>query len=392
MAYGYRNKIIDELLHSLTLAMDMRTSYLLQSFDSRFQPYVKYLLLERQKEITWKNEPLQILDPCSGRFPTGLHDTLKVDRFKLKIPYAEQYLLWEVLFDPGHWREPPDFIFNAEDDDFYPPLENIKSIVNWDWSRKEGLAEIVAELLELYKEYQLERASTNINLQRHLRSLLAESPKDMQIIINRTERGLGVTNILVKVVLNYSSLPAYLQQGNPGQDSAVLHAQFPYPDSVSARVQLFLSPAVEAAFGGSSKLQVPIFQPGILLGEYFVMITQLLKRQVQLISDGFDKRKDYISAFVSYFGKAVLEYDVKTFTKVVLLLEWNDFFFTFTVELPLYFPMEHPTFLFKSVYHNQNRKPYVEKHKDFPYSPRWPGTEMAKRAGCHQRLSKILSQ
>lgn len=52
-----------------------------------------------------------------------------------------------------------------------------------------------------------------------------------------------------------------------------------------------------------------------------------------------------------------------------------------TVDLPLYFPRDQPTLTFQSVYHFTNSgQLYSQVEKSYPYSPRWDGNEMAKRA------------
>lgn len=57
------------------------------------------------------------------------------------------------------------------------------------------------------------------------------------------------------------------------------------------------------------------------------------------------------------------------------------FFFFFSVDLPLYFPRDQPTLTFQSVYHFTNSgQLYSQAQKNYPYSPRWDGNEMAKRA------------
>lgn len=107
----------------------------------------------------------------------------------------------------------------------------------------------------------------------------------------------------------------------------------------------------------------------------------------------------------------MVEYDAEGFTKLTLLLMWKDFCFlvhgrrdththTHTsgqdvrspgicspalllllVDLPLYFPRDQPTLTFQSVYHFTNSgQLYSQVQKSYPYSPRWDGNEMAKRA------------
>lgn len=51
------------------------------------------------------------------------------------------------------------------------------------------------------------------------------------------------------------------------------------------------------------------------------------------------------------------------------------------MDLPLYFPRDQPTLTFQSVYHFTNSgQLYSQVQKSYPYSPRWDGNEMAKRA------------
>uniref|UniRef100_A0A2D4I8M6 BRISC and BRCA1-A complex member 2 n=1 Tax=Micrurus lemniscatus lemniscatus TaxID=129467 RepID=A0A2D4I8M6_MICLE len=57
------------------------------------------------------------------------------------------------------------------------------------------------------------------------------------------------------------------------------------------------------------------------------------------------------------------------------------------VDLPLYFPRDQPTLTFQSVYHFTNSgELYSQAQKNYPYSPRWDGNEMAKRAKAYFKL------
>ncbi|GFR69058.1 BRCA1-A complex subunit BRE-like [Elysia marginata] len=303
----------------------------IKKFDILIRPYLDCLLSQPNDHINLTSDPLRITDCFGGCLYSSTKDQPKCDRFTLKIPYAQQILSWQVIFDTSNLKEPPDFIFDAEDHDFHPSLADINSLVCWDWQNRESLAAVVAELLEHYRDYQLDRASSNSTLQRHLRSLLAHSPPDLQIIVNRAERGLGTLNCLMKVAVDFSNIPTYLVSENPGQHCAILHVCIPYPESSNIQAQLYLTSSVENAFGGSTKLRIPAFHSGMMMGDYFANVKALLENQVKLISEGFEKRKDYIAAFINHFGKSVLEYDMQSFTKITLLWEWNDFFFTFTV-------------------------------------------------------------
>ncbi|KAJ7402322.1 BRCA1-A complex subunit BRE [Pitangus sulphuratus] len=195
------------------------------------------------------------------------------------------------------------------------------------------------------------------------------------------------------------------------------------------------------ALGGSSALHIPAFPGGGCLIDYVPQVCQLLTNKVQYVIQGYHKRREYIAAFLSHFGTGVVEYDAEGFTKLTLLLMWKDFCFLvhsllllllafsahqdglflsleevimessshqdhypigffhgrskipeqpkvcsqeLRVDLPLYFPRDQPTLTFQSVYHFTNSgQLYSQAQKNYPYSPRWDGNEMAKRAKAY---------
>ncbi|KAF7254393.1 BRISC and BRCA1-A complex member 2 [Varanus komodoensis] len=139
-----------------------------------------------------------------------------------------------------------------------------------------------------------------------------------------------------------------------------------------------------SALGGSSALHIPAFPGGGCLIDYVPQVCQLLTNKVQYVIQGYHKRREYIAAFLSHFGTGVVEYDAEGFTKLTLLLMWKDFCFLVHIDLPLYFPRDQPTLTFQSVYHFTNSgELYSQAQKNYPYSPRWDGNEMAKRAKAY---------
>ncbi|KAK7806202.1 hypothetical protein U0070_017542 [Myodes glareolus] len=61
------------------------------------------------------------------------------------------------------------------------------------------------------------------------------------------------------------------------------------------------------------------------------------------------------------------------------------------IDLPLFFPRDQPTLTFQSVYHFTNSgQLYSQAQKNYPYSPRWDGNEMAKRAKLVQTFKTHL--
>ncbi|PVD26678.1 hypothetical protein C0Q70_14356 [Pomacea canaliculata] len=371
----------------------------LDNFDPKIRHFVEYVMLKG--EISMFPGSVNIYDAHSG-CPAGMNKG-RLDRFKMSIPYAGRSVAWEIIFDCTRPTEPPDFIFGTEHEDFLPPMNEIESLLYWDANRRESLHLLIKELLLYYKEHNIQCAGTNIRLQQDIMSLLWQAnlkKDDFEVWAPKIENRLGIIHIVTNLNVDFSQLPAFLVQGNPGPDRAILTFSYSSPDSTRISPELHLSPKIEHALGGSSCLKIPSLTSGTLIGDYVICIQKLLKNKVTDVIRGVEKRKEYTAAFLSHFGRSVLEYDLETFSTMSFLFEWNDFFFTFTVTLPLYFPGDQPQFLFQSVYHESRGRPYFQIDKDFPYSPRWSANEMAVRAKAHiletigkfQRASVLAKQ
>ncbi|XP_062595452.1 BRISC and BRCA1-A complex member 2-like isoform X2 [Saccostrea cucullata] len=340
-----------------------------------FNKIVESLIVEGKFGVC--NGIIRIDDVKSGSCTTQKGP--RGDRFKVYIPYAGQTLTWEVILDNSCPEDPPDFIF--EETDFCPNVADVKSLLDWDVDNPYCLIEVIKELLEHYKAFQERLLEAHSRLQFEYSSLLdhTELSRDLiEVYSERSER-VGPINFLIKLPVDFSDVPPYLTKDNPGENSAVLLISFPSPDSSRVTPQLYLSPRVERAFGGSSNLRIPTFPNGGCLLDYVPNVYKLLHNKVEKTIQMFEKRKDLIAAFLSQFGRSVLEFDAEGFSEISLLFEWNDFFFILYVELPQSFPQEAPVLTFQSIYHESKDKPYIEIHDRYPYSPRWSGTEMVSR-------------
>ncbi|XP_068928213.1 BRISC and BRCA1-A complex member 2 isoform X6 [Petaurus breviceps papuanus] len=266
---------------------------------------------------------LRITDLKSGC--TSLTTGPSCDRFKLHIPYAGETLKWDIIFNAHYPELPPDFIF-GEDAEFLPDPSALHT-------------------------------------------------------------GEFSARFLLKLPVDFSNIPTYLLKDaseDPGEDVALLSVSFEDTEATQVFPKLYLSPRIEHALGGSSALHIPAFPGGGCLIDYVPQVCQLLTNKVQYVIQGYHKRREYIAAFLSHFGTGVVEYDAEGFTKLTLLLMWKDFCFLVHIDLPLYFPRDQPTLTFQSVYHFTNSgQLYSQAQKNYPYSPRWDGNEMAKRAKAY---------
>ncbi|XP_056282295.1 BRISC and BRCA1-A complex member 2 isoform X2 [Pseudoliparis swirei] len=312
------------------------------------------------------------------------------DRFKLHIPYAGEILKWDVIFNAQYPKLPPDFIF-GEDAEFLPEPSELPHLVRWDSGDPECLLQLVKELLQQYHHYQCQRLRESSRLLFEYDSLL-EDPnygRNMEIYAGRKNSWTGEfsARFLLKLPGDFSNIPVYLLKDtavDPGEDVALLSVSFEDAEATQVFPKLYLSPGIEHALGGSSALHIPAFPSGGCLIDYVPQVCQLLNNKVQYVIQGYHKRREYIAAFLSHFGMGVVEYDAEGFTKLTLLLMWKDFCFLVHVDLPLYFPRDQPTLTFQSVYHfTSSGQLYSQVQKSYPYSPRWDGNEMAKRAKAY---------
>ncbi|KAM6973147.1 BRISC and BRCA1-A complex member 2 [Aplochiton taeniatus] len=309
------------------------------------------------------------------------------DRFKLHIPYAGETLKWDIIFNAGDPELPPDFIF-GEDAEFLPEPSELPHLVQWDAGDPECLLLLVKELIEQYHQYHCQRLRDSSRLLFEYDSLQEEPDygRNMEIYAARKNSWTGEfsARFLLKLPVEFSNIPVYLLKDtalDPGEDVALLSVSFEDAEATQVFPKLYLSPSIEHALGGSSALHIPAFPSGGCLIDYVPQVCQLLTNKVQYVIQGYHKRREYIAAFLSHFGMGVVEYDAVGFTKLTLLLMWKDFCFLVHVDLPLYFPRDQPTLTFQSVYHfTSSGQLYSQVQKSYPYSPRWDGNEMAKRA------------
>uniref|UniRef100_A0A8C0D2B6 BRISC and BRCA1-A complex member 2 n=1 Tax=Balaenoptera musculus TaxID=9771 RepID=A0A8C0D2B6_BALMU len=328
---------------------------------------------------------LRITDLKSGC--TSLTPGPNCDRFKLHIPYAGETLKWDIIFNAQYPELPPDFIF-GEDAEFLPDPSALHNLASWNPSNPECLLLVVKELVQQYHQFQCSRLRESSRLMFEYQTLL-EDPQygeNMEIYAGKKNNWTGEfsARFLLKLPVDFSNIPTYLLKDvneDPGEDVALLSVSFEDTEATQVYPKLYLSPRIEHALGGSSALHIPAFPGGGCLIDYVPQVCHLLTNKVQYVIQGYHKRREYIAAFLSHFGTGVVEYDAEGFTKLTLLLMWKDFCFLVHIDLPLFFPRDQPTLTFQSVYHFTNSgQLYSQAQKNYPYSPRWDGNEMAKRA------------
>ncbi|CAH1263416.1 BRE [Branchiostoma lanceolatum] len=355
----------------------------LKQLHPLIRPYVEMVLRKGNVGVCMGN--LRISDVKSGR-PT-LTQTKEPcgDRFKIYIPFAGDSLKWEVIFDSCQPSNPPDFIFLGENGNFDPDIEKLENLTDWDPKNPESLVLVIEDLMREYRCYQKQLIEGYSRLQFEYSSLQGlEACDDVEVHMGNRLPGTldSPVNFLIRLPIDLSPIPQYLVKDDPGEDLAVLLAKFHNTEGLRVTPQLFLSPKVEHALGDNTALRIPRFPTGGCLLDYVPQVQDFLQKQIDYIVEEYQRRREYVAAFISRFGGSVLEYDAESFTKLSLVLEWNEFFFVLHIELPSRFPQDMPVFTFQSCYHlsKTNGEPFVSVQKSYPYSPRWTGEEMAHRA------------
>ncbi|CAH3041157.1 unnamed protein product [Porites evermanni] len=319
-------------------------------------------------------------------------DTIRsCDRFKVLIPYAGRTLRWEVLFNQAQPDFPPDFIFGTQDQEFVPNIEELKTLENWDARDPESLLNLIKELVIQYKEHQKRQVKEIPRIEFEYSTLEADTkyPEFEVHVIKGQQHVETVVNFMIKLPVDLREVPPYLIRDCPGDDMACLLVSYASLNGENVTPTLLLSPRVERAFGGSSNLRIPHWG-GIhgCLFEYLPLIQELFAERVEQVCQAFQKRREYVAAFLSAFGSSILEYDAEGFMKLSLLFQVQGFFCIVHIELDRNFPQEPPAFYLQSIYHEKNNQPYEKLEMGYPYSPRWSGDEMAERAR-HFLLEKI---
>ncbi|XP_015754385.1 PREDICTED: BRCA1-A complex subunit BRE-like [Acropora digitifera] len=120
---------------------------------------------------------------------------------------------------------------------------------------------------------------------------------------------------------------AKFYQDCPGEDMACLLVSYASQNGDNVTPKLLLSPRVERAFGGSGNLRIPHWGGvyGCLL-EYLPLIQELFEAKVYQVCEAYQKRREYVAAFLSAFGSSILEYDAEAFLKLSLLFQVQGFF------------------------------------------------------------------
>ncbi|XP_042871307.1 BRISC and BRCA1-A complex member 2-like [Penaeus japonicus] len=318
------------------------------------------------------------------------------DELLVTMPFAGTSFTVRLLFYLQEPWMPPDISFS--DLQFLSRLsaqdltEQVPSLNTWNSLEDDIIAQLLHQLLQLYKRYQLEKLESDDVLQFVYESLLKTlSIGEGDIEVSVGNPGSQYSSLLVRLPLSLQDVPPVLVDANTGPATSLLHVTFQGTEGVFIP-KLHLSPRVESLIGGASTLSLPAVPPGACLMDYVERILQLLEQRVRKAVLSFEMRKQFVAQILCQFGCAVLEYDAERFSKVVLLFEVKDFHFLTFITLSPQFPQQQaPKVVLQSLYHNSPREPYSMELTDLSYNSQWNAEEMVRhiKQGIQQNISSF---
>ncbi|XP_066597334.1 BRISC and BRCA1-A complex member 2-like [Prorops nasuta] len=341
----------------------------LKGVDNFIRPLLKQVLQEERIGISRDSIELRSVTSSCGK--------LKGDRLKLSIPYAGQKLVWQVLFDSQSQTSSPDFIF--DDETFLPNptnemiLNEVKSLFFWNPTDENSLFKVLIELLLCYKRYQIQLLEQKAELPVEYTTLIDKAKiceEDVEVIILPIGGKPMEVKFVIRIAMDFSQLPIY--DNNADSNAVMLIVTYYGPEWDRIVPQLYLSKTLEEVLGGSNSLHIPPFPPNKYLMNYVPEIKKYLNEKINNVVSTYEKKKNFVAAFIALQRGSIIEYDALKFSQIVVLLEYRDFHFLVYCHLPVGFPKDKPIITLQSIYHMcAQGKLYSYSCDDFPYSPRW---------------------
>lgn len=309
------------------------------------------------------------------------------NHFILSIPYAGQFLQWEVIFNNDDLTFAPDF--NFINDNFLEELDlemiskSVPSWVSWDYNNVNALGDVVLELIELYKRFQIGLLESDSRLSFEYTSLVNEADIKKENIEVFVDDSLKTVRFLITLDIDFEPLAPVLKSLKVRDEKliAILIVTFQQRvDTSDVKPQLYLSVNIEEILGGEANKHVPSFPLQGCLLDYVPGVQKLLEAKLALVVDNFYKKKKYIEQLLLSYTINILEYDNVSFSKATLLFKSHNFHWLLVISITNNFPRDKPKWMLRSVYYMNSGQTVTEVLNDYPYSPRWQPEEMITRA------------
>eukprot|EP00045_Choanoeca_perplexa_P007243 m.64168 g.64168 ORF g.64168 m.64168 type:complete len:354 (-) comp13995_c0_seq2:3290-4351(-) len=299
--------------------------------------------------------------------------TTASDCFRLLLELDTIQTRWELLMRHSDATLPMDVVFGAEDEQFQPSWP---SHMSPSWSSNtyaQHALDLLRHLLTEYLHWHYARCQGHSS--NRLRMLLTSYEEDQALAVLLPNQQTAIVRRPI-ICERIDGSAEDKDSTNPKPDATLrLELRLDGSDVVTATVQL--KPALVVK---DVPFPAPDFGACRVLSEYVSTAQQAIETYANTFKDRLVQRRKYITAFLSRYHSALLEYDVKDYAFIAFLFQHGGFYATLKIELPDNFPEGQPVFRFLSVYEDQDLTVLQQERVDYPYSPRWSGIEMAERA------------
>lgn len=332
-----------------------------------FAPHVRTQLEEiiKRGKIGLCPGPIKILNPMPSA-PSYMGNVY-CDRFNIVIPYGGHCVEWYVMFQASDPNSFPDFIFGES---FYVLITDVNSLMTYDPNKSESFFLVLKELLQIFRRSQVAHLESYSRVQFEYSTLIQQADvkeEDIEVYIADEK---GPINFLIRLGVSFQSLPAIFRNESD-TDIALLLVTFNDPEGSKIIPKLCLPPKIELALGSPLSFRIPTLASDGCLMDYVPFVQDSLKKRVDTIANSFVKRKEFLRLFLDHFEGSYVEYDRDLASTVTAILEQNDFHFLLQMDLPQNFPLNKPSFTFRSIYHFNFQKPYSTTVSSYAYHSGW---------------------
>jgi len=280
----------------------------------------------------------------------------------------------EVIYCQQAPQCPPDIVFPDEDEPFLK-LHQIISLVKWVPENPNALLDVLLEILELYKSQQCRLISSfpNDKIRTEYVTFI-ESQEGAEVCV---QSSVESTRIFCTIPIPVS-ITGVVDRGRMLDGSGVVTLFLKYTLSntmghVTPEVSWILPPQLEALYMDKPP-KIPVLNAQTLLVEYVPQVVTALTSPLESLTS----RKQLFLAF--HVLGSPLEWD-NSYTKFSWMFydERQEFGTVVIINIPENFPTEKPILTLVSLTTFYANKPLSRAFRDYPYSPRWPATELANR-------------
>ena len=305
------------------------------------------------------------------------------DNFEVSLNIATCNVKWNLIFDCFDLDSGPDFVFpqNELSEDFDPDYEQVKSLLNWNKNEPNALINVLKDLVEEYKNYQLEQLK-KLNLQLYNQVLeLMKSFNKVEVFCSKKYHQNKQVTILVEFPMDIVENTISDSNKNWNYSNPMLQINFELKGpTVSNNVYIHLPPHIEKVVNMSLITPATMQGSNDKIALYVTNMQEKCYSYLKLLCESKSRRKKFLKAVHELMKTKVIEYDSTNFFKMSLLYSFEDF--NFIVHLSMYktFPKDAPLLTFESTYYcKEGGKLFQMVCKKYSYDMKWSADDMARK-------------